>query len=64
MSGHLDKPVFKVRAKLRKYKMKLWPVWGPRLCDEARFVGSRGIALIRTLSTGEMEELSAQCGKY
>ena len=37
-SGHMDKPVLNVRANLHKYKMKLFPVWGPRLCDESRSV--------------------------
>ena len=37
-SGHMDKPVSHVRANLHKYKMKLFPVWGQRLCDESRSV--------------------------
>ena len=32
-SGHMDKPVFNVRANLHKYKMKLLLVWGRRLCE-------------------------------
>ena len=35
-SGHVDKPVLNVRANFHKYKMKLLPVWSPRLCDESR----------------------------
>ena len=34
-SGHTDKPVLNVCANLHKCKMKLLPVWGPRLCDES-----------------------------
>ena len=37
-SGHMDKPVLNVRANLHKHKMKVLPVWGPRLCDESRSV--------------------------
>ena len=37
-SGHMDKPVLNLRANLHKYKMKLLPVWGPRLCAESRSV--------------------------
>ena len=32
------KPVLNVRANLHKCKMKLLPVWSPRLCDASRFV--------------------------
>ena len=35
-SGHMDKPVFNVRANLHKCKLKLFPVWGSILCDESR----------------------------
>ena len=34
----MDKPVLNVRANLHKYKMKLFPVSGQRLCDESRSV--------------------------
>ena len=44
-SGHMDRPVKNVRAILHKYKMRLVPIWGPRLCDDARsvldFLGGR-----------------------
>ena len=37
-SGHTDKPVLNVCANLHMYKMKLLPVWGPRLYDESSCV--------------------------